>query len=499
MQNLTYPVKRVLINTLSVTEVGLIAVTDPDLGGTAVQHLIFKKWGIDIPKTSTTTVRKSCTQAGQLKSVALTIDAPAPCEDCNYEYQIGIKKLVKNPGVLNDDYYPKPRWYGGRIEAIQTPSGGELADADKITIENAIINGITEDVTGDTRDHAIVEARRIYIITTGVAGTEKVELFNSAGTSIVNVTLTNDATIIGAVNDLNIETTFDDYFKAVAVSSTALMIYSINPGLIYTIADGGGAGTAITIDSREIWIKAKDVDEQFEVEYEMGFATQRGLTLQYLDASTNDAGTIAYTTIVAGVAHANSYTAGGHAAADYVQGINTDVATYGGYACLPLTAANDIVFYGNGNIEDHIWTSFGATGIVKDDYTSWCSSTGKFPRLTSDDVFRIFMGEKHLGDKSIFTYLDQPTDGATYCKLTFTYYNEIGDILGASHQNDHKMVVEVYIKSGLFATSIWDASGYMWENQADAAIASGTFTPDTAWDTLLDTWYGADLLYSWPS
>ncbi len=109
------------------------------------------------------------------------------------------------------------------------------------------------------------------------------------------------------------------------------------------------------------------------------------------------------------------------------------------------------------------------------------------------------MNEKHLGSKTMFVYADQPTSGATYCKLTFTYYTTIGDIHGASHQESHKMVVEVYIKSGLFATNIWDATNYMWESVSDNSL----FSVDTAWGTattgVFDVWYGSASGYSWPS
>jgi len=490
MQNLNFPTQRILINTLSAAEIAMWTDTDPDTSAT-VRHLSLKKHGIDIPFVSgSTTIRKSCTQAGQLKSRALTILAPAPCEDCNYEYGITLKEIVREPGVMNADYYPDSRLYGGVLESIQTPSGGFLADSDKVIIETDIINQIMDDTTALG---GFADARRIYTFTTGTNGDEAVSLYNSSGTLIVTVTLTNDATIAGAVNDLNADTTFDDYFYAMAISTTQVLITSINAGLIFTLEDGGGAH-AIDNITREVWITSRNVNSQFEIEFDSGFATNRGLTIQALDAATNDAGTLTY--YINGTAY--GYTAGAHDPAGYVAGFNADGASLGAYACLRLTAATTIWIYGNGDITDITWASFGVTGIVKLNYTTWGHPIGRFPRLTADDVFRLFLNDSGLGALSNMTYIVQPTEDATYCKLHIEYTASIGAIHGASHEDNHKSMVDIYIKSGLFATSLWDANNPT-SGQYMAEAADTGFSADTAFDALLDAWYGSNLGYSWPS
>ena len=478
--NLTYPTTDILINTLAYTDLGVYGD-----GVTSERVLIFKKYGITIPYDSNVSVTKACTELGQLKSVAVTIDGPCPCEDCDFDYGIDINKVVDEPGVLNDDFYSSGRHYGGKLESIEPCSGGELADSDKITIENDIITQITNDTGNGGRDIGVANARRIYIITTGANGTEEVAFYDSTGaTLIADIVLTNNIAIATAVDDLNGTGAFAALFYATAVSSTQLMISSINPGLIYTIADGGG-NDAIIIDSREIWLTAKAVTAQFEVVFPMGFATVRGLTLQSYD-----------TTGVTGHGVINTWADGNNVsfdpaaanAASAVTAFNagTLVSTYAFYACLRETGDDIIWIYGDGTTDDLILSAANmATNVWAgvSNYVLWGHPNGKFTHMTSDDVFRVFSQKKGLGKTSTLVYQEAPVDGSSYCKIIFSWHDTIANLHGASHGDTYRGKVNLYLLQG--------NTGALWEAQANDAdntiMDTGSTTTLT---TLLNKWSG---------
>ena len=135
MENLNYPVMKYLITALTVKDLGFYTVTDPETGvATKMLTLKGRGKGQSIPWVSTTanTIKNEITKAGAFKSVLVSVNAPAPCSSCHYEYGINVHRKWQQPGVQNDDLYPKTKSFGGVIEAIQTPSGGYLADSDKL-------------------------------------------------------------------------------------------------------------------------------------------------------------------------------------------------------------------------------------------------------------------------------------------------------------------------------------------------------------------------------
>jgi len=475
--NLTYPTTPILINTLAYTDLGVFGD-----GVISKRVLLFKKHGITIPYDSNVSVAKTCTDGGQLKSVAVTIDGPCPCEDCDYDYGIDIVKHVKEPGVQNDDFYSSGRFYGGKLESIQSCSGGELADGNKLTIENDIINQITADTGNGGREAGIVNARRAYIFTCTPAITENVSLYDSNGTLIVTVTL--GATMIASINALNDDATFAIYFYATAATATSIFVSSINPGLIYTLADGGGAA-AITVNSREIWITSKSVNDQFDVRFPMGFATTRGLLLQAYD-----------TTGVTGHAAINTYCDGTNvsfdpAAATIASAITafnagTLVSTYGLYASLRATGSAVIWVYGDGTVESFIISAANLTtnvwaGALAS--TTWGHPLGKYPKMTSDDVFREFSQMKNLGAQSTLVYQDAPVDGSSYCKIIFQWQDNIANLHGASHGDSYHGKVVLYLKQGN-TSALWEAPG---ADTVDSMMGTGTTSTLTA---MLNKWSG---------
>ena len=472
MENLSYPVMKLLINNLAVTDFGYYEETNPETGAT-VKNLLIKKLGLAIPYVAANVnIKNSVTKDGALKSVLLQFNGPAPCNDCNYEYGIEIIRRRQQPGVLNDDYYPKGRFYGGVIQALQTTSGGQVADSDKLIMEDQILTDMHADQASDisTREPSIAKSKRLYIVTVNNAATDQLT-YTIAGTAATFAGMST--TVVASVAALNADATFKASLVAIPISATKIAITSIVDGLIFYLADGGGATTPTL--ARYMWVYAKNTNVQFEVRYDKDFITLTRFGLTILANTATGGGTIymklgnvsnTITTAQSSTTLAANITASTSGAAGYV------------YATA-ATSGNNKAIYVYSGIYEPKWILDAYTTI-----TTAYSGAGQWPSLTGEDVFRIFMGERHLGDKSVYVYLDQADPTAKYNKLDFVVTRNTRAIHGASHMDHYEQRVEVFIKQGLGATNIWDASGYMWESISDDSM----FTPDKTINDLIDHW-----------
>ena len=480
MQNLVYPVKRILINSWTTKELGYYTKTDPDTSATERQ-LLFKKANVEIPFVSgTTTVTKSCTADGIVKSVLLKTLAPAPCLDCNYNYGIEIVKKTKNPGVLNDDYYSKSREFGGKLDSIITPVNGQLDDVDKLTIEDDIITQIAADqgAISMNREVGVVRAKRIYVVEIDLTATEVLK-YTVAGHAPATVAMSGGVTALTAIYDLNGDATFNDHLVAFKKDATHIFVTSLDPETLFTLEDGGGVTPLVSLE-RFIWIYGKDPEYKFQVRFDMGFAQITRFNLLVL---TNGAAGATHTTMVVNkVASgdidgaANSFT--------YAANINGSSVTAYVMASAITAAANVAVYVYTDIYEARVLT---LTTLVT---IAWQGSgAGVYSNMTSKDIFRLFMNEKHLGGQSNFAYATEPVDGGKYCKLTFTFVKGQGALDGANHITNHAIHFEVYILQGISDTAKWDAHNYMWENTTDDA----TFAADKTFNEVLTAWYGGTL------
>jgi len=470
MENLNYPVQRFLITNLSNLDFGLYTHTDQDVGGTT-NVLLLKKFALSLKYSSTgTSISVSRTKDGALKSVLLKTNAPAPCADCNYEYGIIVKKRRQQPGVQNDDYYSKGRYYGDVITSIQTPSGGQLADSDKLTIENKILLDIKNDQDTDTREPSIAKAKRLYKITRSAATDEVAYTVNGvAGTNVVL-----GATAILSVNNLNADAGFVAAgLVAFALSTTVIAITSVSDGTSFTVADGGGATTITT--ERFLWIYAKDVEAQFDVEFDKDFMTLSRFNVAVLNNTSAAAGNTVLA--IAGTASGNL---ANHATSTTYAGTITTWLSTNGFASATKTTGSVPVYVYTGVVELKI-KSLGTAGVT---LTTQYSGNGVWPGLTWKEVFNKFINQRDLGDNLMMVPHTTPQPGEKYNKITIKTSVLTGAIHGASHKDYHESTIELYIKQGAGSTQLWDASNYMWESTDDDA----TFAVDTAINALFTAW-----------
>jgi len=469
--NLTYKDKPILINELTVADLGVY--TD---GVTSEKMLLFKKHGIAIPYTSSTlnTVSLSKTNDGIKKGVLVSISAPSPCEDCNYDYGLEIIKKVKKPGVKNDDLYGKSRYYGSDIAAIMTPSGGELTDTDKLTMEDMIITDITNDTGLGQREAGIVDAYRLYIVTLANDTDEAITLTDSAGTA-TTVTLNANTAILN-VNLINADATVSLFVQAFATSTTTIGIMSLTAGTLFTAADGGG-DTELFPDTRYIVLESKSVDDQFEVRFPKDYATILPFHLFKINIATTTAALMSFwfDGVEHQVADTNIATQ-----ATYIGDVNTAISPHG-YACPNLTGGDYMYVYGlTTNVTMKATYRSAANTFV----TTWSYSRGQFPSLDADEVFEVFSQLRHLGKLTPNVRITQPALASSWNKLVFRYTSNVGNMHGASHSDGYRQEVVLYLIQGYGTTDLWDASNLMWETIADDA----GFTADDNINDIITDW-----------
>jgi hypothetical protein len=476
MQNNTYPTRQILLNALTSADFGLYNHVDPDGAGTTV-HLLIKKYGIDIPFIDTThsLVTVSKTTSGILESVLLSTNAPAPCSDCYYDFWIDIVKRVKDPGVLNDDYYKKGRPYGGSITAIQAPVNGQLTDTDKLYMEDTIIQAIKDDQATNitTREPSVAHAKRLYMVTVaiGASNGQKLTYLLADGTT---ATIDLDSYATSILMACAINAAWSTYFVCACKSTTELILWSVDPELSYTLSDGNGTVPVTTL-KRYIWLYSKDVKSQFNVRFSPGVFTKTVFNMiKILNTGTQSGNSVFY---INGTSSGNI--ANHDTSTTYAASINTAITT-SGYATAETTGSDKPVYLYTGTYELRV-SSYGYAGVT----TSYqYSGQGVFPNLTSDDVFRVFMNKRHLGEASIYGYIPQPIDGGLYNKITITNITGHNSAIhGASHLDDYVYKVEIYLLQGYGATHLWDADAWMNESATD-----GTYTVDSDINDLITHW-----------
>jgi len=467
--NLTYKDRPLLITNLAVTDFGFYSETDPD---TSVDkhHLLIKSIGLDLVYDSSVKVSKSCTQEGALKSILLSVNGPCPCEDCGYEYGIDVVKKVKNPGVLNDDYPDggKSRFYGGSIASLAACASGEIADADKLTIEDDILTQILNDRNLGTREESIVDGKRVYLVTITEAATDAITITDADGSE--TILLNGGATMATALHDFNTDNTKG--LVAFPKSSTQMFITSTAVGKLFTIVDGGGAST-VTIDERYMWITARTIDSQFEVKFDYGFLTLERFNVAIIQTDAAFAGDFGYA--MDGTAYTEALAANSQTLAASLIA-NADAGYYGA-----TVSGNYKPIYCYSGVYEYKIKSLGTAGCT---LLAHYSGAGTYPNLTWQDVFREFSEMKHLNGLSHIVSTSMPVTGDKFCKITIEKDNTIANMHGASHSDGYRQAQTIYIKQGSGSTHLWDASNYMWESLTDSA----TFAVDSDINDLIVAW-----------
>ncbi len=493
MKRLVYPKKTMVFNSFSVADIGVYKNEK-----TASNVLHFKKegrslesgWGTDMAGNGSTLSTapnvKSATVAytddGYFKGKLVQVVAPAKNEDINYGYGLTIRKLVKVPGVNTSQTNTYEKTYTGEMPVVST-SGGYVTAAGIKIMEDTLIDGITNDTymhvtnTDITTNFAgsIVTAKKATKLTTTAANTNTVTITPDAdtGDSAETILLNGGTTIITQVADFNDDNTLG--FKAYALGTQEMII--VGPAGYKAVITAAVA----TVGNTYLLLESKDQNVKFDVGYVDGFAIVQGWNLFTLTCSAATAQTAGVQMIIDGTATAaTAATTPATLAAELTSDAGGKAySTVEGTTPLHLTV----------NLVS-LNTDMGLTSLdiklpAVNTYTRTASTTsqGKYPSLTSDEVFRANAFLKDPGKLAAMQYLDQPTDGADYAKYVIETYVEIDGIPAASEISTGTTTTVIYALKSAAQASVWDKS--------DLYIDAGESNPvsaDASFEFLLAAW-----------
>lgn len=494
MRRLKHPNNVLHFPTLTIADAGIYIDAKLSKG-----ILSFKKDGVNIPGYSDidgdgTAFATGCkgtvayTDDGIFKSRLLTFNAPGKAEDIYYDFGLTIQTLVKLPGVGTRHTNRFEKTYGGTLDVVET-SGGYVTDAYKLLMEDQILDNITNDVAIHNQETdprvkfagAIVDGFRVYTLEVAqedLSGTNVVVTYSPADGGS-DVTCTFDQ----ATHELNLNAVNTDLAsepcQVFAGSNTTYFFVATTAGDKFTISTAVSTYSGTT--TRQMMLVAKDEEVNFDVEF-IGkeWTAQTFGILHHTYVGTGN-----MIQIVNGTKETIVHGANAAAAA-----LDINTGTAGAallvWAAKELTASTtyDIVQL-PGKVTsihyqplDATYTTVQTTNYLR------CSGTGKYPSLSSDEVFKVVFNKKDGGRLSAMQRLDQPAADTTYAKyvLTYTGFEIYGEAL-ASETSSYVNEVIIYVPKTVAQTNVWDAT--------DMYIDYGSSNPgaaDTSFEAMLWMW-----------
>ena len=484
MGNLTSPKKSFFFSSLTAKDMGIYTGTAKGRGNTN-KYLVLKKQGLEIEYVSPAVSKVVFEQphAGSKKCQWLQL---SNVFNGSYEYGIEITNKRQKPGV-GSQYFQERKFYGSTNFIV--PSSGLIPDANLEQREREIIRQIYLDKTISSNPGASVEARRVYkLINTG-AGAHGMgftitwyssETGLATGTTYVYLenTQTTTADVIAEINtNANLNTKVEAYQGN---STNLLYIRSKNNGDLFTL------GTAVycTFDQRYIELRSKTTDVQYQVyypdntaslatHYEVSFDTT-GIspTTGLVTIHSVAAGTASHVTI-AGASLATVVSGLEAIAGISATGIGTRAIAWGDSTVTGLDY--DLLFNAAGV------NCIGKTTVLK---TPNLMGTGKYPFLTSAEVYSEFATKGNNGDLSDLTQTDKPQKDVDYVKYIFTTQNTIYENITPNGLIAQEQSFSIYIPKAILTTgaNLWDSAGYMWD------VDSPNFVANKTWLEFLAIW-----------
>lgn len=495
MQNLSYQKLQFLFSSMSSLLLGVY--TDK----TSVKKLCFKDKGIELTGGTTASWTKQVTQDFVGKAVGLALTKLAPSSNTDFNYGIRVTSTKKHPGsVDNSEYWWKGKFYGGTFKYLDITSG-YFSDANALSMENDIINQITQDSGRTLSDYGSpVEARRAYIVVdsdnTDASG------FTVTWPDATTTVFVTAATFADGQLGLqaNTKTTaayggaaFNDLLKVYWIASDTYIVTSINPGLLFTI--GTLVDTSVT--RREILLTSEmDIetlkDEIYQVEDDDSFVTKTGYHLA--DIKTSDAFATAINMHLVEGTTTNEITAGTNVA---TVGAAINAATTAVYASWKPTSGKEALYIGSVStvvVDIHYpyINSAGTAPLAANtvNYSRLFTPNGRYSSLTGSDVYRIFAANDHHGKLSQLVPLRQADKDAEYVLFTLnSVISDHGAIHGASHRNSYKSTIQFAVPKASLRADLWDATGDLATPATfyETGVTSG-FSADRTIDELLNFW-----------
>jgi len=505
MENIRQPITRILFNSIANTKIGVYG--DGKMGRLILN---FKELGINLPgdsytagtsalsasgtKNTNLTLAKSQTDDGVKKAWLIEFNPMQPDVLTHWGYGLTLRPKTKMPGVHDNRHRAHQKSYSGTLNAV-TCTNGYVDDTFVLAAEDDIIEQIALD-TGmhninqrpeENMSEAPCYAYRTYKITIDGAAAADIDITIDGTTTSVTLGTTS----ILSANAINANATVQASVRAWAISTTEIMVASRTNGLLFTVADGGGAGTLV-VDNRYIMLMAKSEKVKFDVDmnqfaemnatliafslYEIGSTTTAGKTYMSIDGTADATGADDH----------DPDTAATYAANLNARAVATGFAATNVYFSHDAYVDRTIMYVTSTYKNVKLTFSATSTSVLNASYSYFA----KYPSLTWEDVHREFANQKGAGKLSAFINLDQPDPTADYIRYYMKFDGDkVSALHGQSYNTTHSREVILYVKKGIEDDNIYDANNpntqYNLIDEAHAAAGN-----DTSLEGILQVWSG---------
>lgn len=422
-------------------------------------------------------VAKSTTDSGTMQMLIMSIEPPAPCTTCDWDYGVTIREKVRFPGVHSNRSNVETKSYGDTMASVGT-SAGYVTDAYQLLAETDIIKQVAADIGLHVAEQrypmkqtgSAVEARRMYKCTR-TDNLNEIDFFDEDGVQIGASVVTGASGKLAAEAINNAASVRDAVIAFPCGQTTSFYVMSRVNGGIFTVTDGGGTGI-LTVNERYIVFLSKDDDVQFDVITEKALGATFSKASLFVLGSTTTAGTT--TVLVDGTTTAavNDHTT----TTTYSTNINTgftNASITDAWACGDVN--RDKVYIWGGSTAQTFVFNFSATSTTVLDYKY--SGYPTFAQLTPEDVFRMFWNNMDGGNIAAMQYGDQPLKDTQYNVYRIKSENlKITSLHGAGYNQTGEVEYEIYVPKTVAVTNYWDAdASTVWSYMVAPITADTTF------------------------
>ena len=423
---LTRTQKSFLFNRL-INHADIGAYVDSVEGG---NKLILKTLGYTIPMNAQTKLTMSCNDPGARRGILLTLEAKAPCNECNYEYGITVKSSHQYPGRFNSDSVPRTNVYSGSIASVETDQGFITSTYLRM-MEKDLIKQINTYIPMNTDGIMPAQLATRFVI---------LKDLNTTTNTVLGVTVNGVTTVLTANGHATL-------VKEILDKTTLSAMYMGDPsGASYTFAVWSEKGD---------WFELDTTHADVEVVQESMLILSRENKLHIAVESNPSIGKIEGINIVkfftnsGGAATTYDITFSSNSAVDAIRRLNSPCGVNAAFvfgnrdhinnlSTWFLTKDGNQIFGYSANDEAYV------TYMPGDMEVSLVTKTGSWEKLSTDDVFREFAHNPNFGGLSAQVYRNIPTEGTRYCKLVIEWNQEIADLVGANHMNGHRQSIALY-------------------------------------------------------
>lgn len=490
--NLTYPIQKFFLSTMGPTILDIYA------DAASVKKLVFKEMGIEVPGGATASWSQEFTSTSKRKITALemTLNEPATDNrDGSYDFDIRVIAKYKTPAYIdNSEYWPHGKSYAKNMPVLDVTAGAFTA-ANAIIIENAIMDLIAAD-TGmlGPKSGSVVRARRAYLVTdTDNSDASGFTVTWPDGTTTVFVTAVTFADGQMGIQ-ANSKTTaayggaaFNALLKVYHYDTDKYIVTSHNENLQFTL----GTGVDCTIDKRYILLDSRFDDIHYSTVVDPNIWNKVN-TINLADLTSSDAFAAAVnlhlvtktgTTVALNVCTTGTNIATVYGVITGYGGINASYDTAGTTIYIATTMAYSDMF-----IEFPPYSADGATPYTTNASVSYeGTTTGKYSKLTGDDVQRIFANAEHAGELTSAIRKTQTVSASTrYAKFSLIAANQVvGSIIAANHLENYNTQIEFFVPISEIDADIWDGTDI---DTPGALHDTLTGAADRTIHELLDVW-----------